>query len=619
MANADSEIANSVVGDRTTPLKDLVDTEVLQSMMLDFYEITSIPMSLVDDEGNVLVGAGWQRVCTDFHRVNDQTCSYCLESDTVLTADIPAGKAEIYRCKNGMWDAATPVVVEGKRVGQVFTGQFFFDDETIDLEFFRRQAAKYGFEADSYIKAVMDVPRLSRHSVETGLRFLTKLATLISEMGLSNIQREALLEEERLRARRLEVLQTLTTLVTSSLDVASVIEKALEQIEVLLGVTASSVWLLGDERLDLAGARGFPQRFFGDFVDGLGLETGYEVVKAFTANAVISHGDVTASDVSPDVLRAYARYGIDIRSLVAVPLRSASGPMGGLTLAWEAPRVFTADDLAFDLLLADTCAIGLQNASTYEKEHQIAAVLQETLIALPTHVPGVAFSSAYESSSASSGNVGGDFVDVFEVDEQCVGVVAGDVSGKGIEAAVITSLVRDTVRAHTLDGASPGDVCGKTNRVICRFTKVEGYVTIFFGLLNTRTGLLRYVSAGHPPALLVSGGDVTVELPAKGPILGAFYDARYHESQTVLGHGERLVLYTDGVTEARSPALRQFYELDGLRRSLCENAERDTSALAAGLMDDVVRFSNGVLRDDAAILVVEPLFTPDELPPNGGQ
>ena len=173
---------------------DLVDSAALQSMMNDFYEVTSIPTAVIDLQGVVIVGSGWQDVCTQFHRVNPETCANCIESDTVLTADISAGESKLYQCRNGMWDAAMPVTVDGVHIANVLTGQFFFDDAPIDVNFFSQQAHKYGFNEGDYLRAVGRVPRLSRSKIEGGLRFLTKLASMLSRMGLLALENTRLYE-----------------------------------------------------------------------------------------------------------------------------------------------------------------------------------------------------------------------------------------------------------------------------------------------------------------------------------------------------------------------------------------------------------------------------------------
>jgi len=126
-------------------LVDIIDVPAIQSLMDDFYRLAQIPMSIIDLKGNILVGVGWQDICTKFHRVNPEACKHCVESDTKLSVGIPPGEFKLYRCKNNMWDIATPIMVGGQHVGNIFSGQFFFEDEPLDYELFRSQARQYGF------------------------------------------------------------------------------------------------------------------------------------------------------------------------------------------------------------------------------------------------------------------------------------------------------------------------------------------------------------------------------------------------------------------------------------------------------------------------------------------
>ena len=146
-------------------LADIIDAPAIQSLMDHCYELVHIPMAIIDLKGKVLVGVGWQDICTQFHRMHPETCKYCIESDTQLTAGVAPGEFKLYKCKNNMWDVATPIIVGGKHVGNLFTGQFFFDDEPLDRELFRAQARKYGFDEAKYLAALEAVPRLSRRSM----------------------------------------------------------------------------------------------------------------------------------------------------------------------------------------------------------------------------------------------------------------------------------------------------------------------------------------------------------------------------------------------------------------------------------------------------------------------
>ncbi|HMK50729.1 MAG TPA: PocR ligand-binding domain-containing protein, partial [Thermodesulfovibrionales bacterium] len=185
-------------------LADIINVPAIQSLLDDFYKIARISASIVDLNGNVLVGTGWQKVCTEFHRSHPETRKHCIESDIQLSKGVREGEFRLYRCKNNIWDVATPIMVGGRHVGNLFSGQFFFDDETPDYNIFRSQAARYGFDERAYISAVDEVPRLSRESVNTGMAFLAKLAQLISSLSYSNIELARSLQkrketEDRLR------------------------------------------------------------------------------------------------------------------------------------------------------------------------------------------------------------------------------------------------------------------------------------------------------------------------------------------------------------------------------------------------------------------------------------
>ena len=169
-------------------LADIIDAQVIQSIMNDLYKLAHITMALVDLKGNVLVGVGWQDICTKFHRVHPEACKHCRESDTELSSGVLPGEFKMYKCKNNMWDIATPIIVGGQHVGNAFSGQFFFEDEPLDYDLFRSQARKYGFNEEEYITALETVPRLSREDVDTGMSFLMTFANMVSQLGYSNIK-----------------------------------------------------------------------------------------------------------------------------------------------------------------------------------------------------------------------------------------------------------------------------------------------------------------------------------------------------------------------------------------------------------------------------------------------
>lgn len=172
----------------TLDLVDIIDAPAIQSLMDDFCGLTHIPMAIIDLKGRVLVGVGWQDICTKFHRVHPETCKHCIESDLELSDGVLPGESRLYKCKNNMWDIATPIMVGSQHVGNVFSGQFFFEGEPLDYELFRSQARQYGFDEEEYIAALEAVPRLRKESVDRGMAFLTKLAHMLSQLSYSNIK-----------------------------------------------------------------------------------------------------------------------------------------------------------------------------------------------------------------------------------------------------------------------------------------------------------------------------------------------------------------------------------------------------------------------------------------------
>jgi PAS domain S-box-containing protein len=194
-------------------LADIIEAPAIQQMMDDFQKLANIPMAVIDLKGKVLVAVGWQDICTKFHRVHPETCRNCVESDTQLSSGVASGECRLYKCKNNMWDAATPIMVSGKHVGNVFCGQFFFEDEALDRELFRQQAGRYGFPEAEYLSALDRVRRLSRAQVDAAMGFFLKLAHNISQLSWSNIQiarevTERKRNEEALRSSEARLART---------------------------------------------------------------------------------------------------------------------------------------------------------------------------------------------------------------------------------------------------------------------------------------------------------------------------------------------------------------------------------------------------------------------------
>ncbi len=169
-------------------LTDIFDKDDLQALMDDIFRISGIGGAILDISGNVLASVSWQDICFKFHRVHPESLKNCRESDKILASGVPQGEFRQYHCKNNMWDVVTPVYVGKKHLGNIFIGQFFYEDEVVDREMFRSQARKYGFNEDEYLAALDRVPRWSKEKINAAVTFYSRLADIISSLSYSAIK-----------------------------------------------------------------------------------------------------------------------------------------------------------------------------------------------------------------------------------------------------------------------------------------------------------------------------------------------------------------------------------------------------------------------------------------------
>jgi signal transduction histidine kinase len=169
-------------------LANIIDAPSLQATMDNLYSLTGMTFALLDLKGNVLVGVGWQDICSKFHRINQVTSRNCVESDLELSNGVERGNLRLYKCKNNMWDVVTPLFIGDKHVGNIFSGQFFFVDEKADRHLFATQAEKYGFNKEEYLAAFDQIPRYNRKEIQDLMVFYSSLAEMISKLSHSNLK-----------------------------------------------------------------------------------------------------------------------------------------------------------------------------------------------------------------------------------------------------------------------------------------------------------------------------------------------------------------------------------------------------------------------------------------------
>ena len=185
-----------MVGSASYSLEDLLDVPRLQDLFDSLNDAFPFPSAIIDDQNNVLTATAWQDVCTRFHRVDATSELECRESDRSIFEHVDeADPSVVYRCPHGMVDAATPIVVGGRHLGNVFVGQLFL--EAPDLAFFRAQATKYGFDEAAYLAAVERVPVLTQEQLDRYLAVMRKLAEVLGTIALDRLQQRDASEEVR--------------------------------------------------------------------------------------------------------------------------------------------------------------------------------------------------------------------------------------------------------------------------------------------------------------------------------------------------------------------------------------------------------------------------------------
>jgi len=208
------------------------------------------------------------------------------------------------------------------------------------------------------------------------------------------------------------------------------------------------------------------------------------------------------------------------------------------------------------------------------------------------------------ASMVAAREVGGDFYDFFLIDNDRLGFVIGDVSGKGVPAAIFMAVSRTLIRATGLKGIPAGECMDYVNNLLCNESVSCMFVTVFYGILNTTTGSIEYVNAGHnPPYILSKNGIRKVEMTG-GPILGCMEGISYGSKTIQLQPGERLVLFTDGITEAFNTVDQPFGE-ERLEAFLAENLEKPIEEVVRGIATSVNEFSSGAPQsDDITLLAI---------------
>jgi PAS domain S-box-containing protein len=370
----------------------------------------------------------------------------------------------------------------------------------------------------------------------------------VTEERRQQAEREALMREQaaRVEAERVaEMVSGMQLLVDAALahrTLDDILFDLVTRVRAVLDADAAAIFLAGEATLELAAAS--PSAPVEPGADPLVFGEG------FAGRVAAERQPLLVQDPSPEGLPYPALEELGIDSLIGLPLLAESDVTGVLVVAAAAPRHFSTDDLNLLRLAADRVALAVDHARVYEREHRIAETLQRSLLPerLP-QLPGLSVAARYLPAAAEA-EVGGDWYDVLPTPGGGVGLVMGDVAGKGLAAASMVGQLRSALRAYALEGHAPARVVEQLNRLVWTEEEQTQMATLIYVVVDPVEERLHWVNAGHPPPLLLGDGAGPRFLEGGSSVpLGVLPFPEFQEVSVDIDSGATVVLYTDGLVE----------------------------------------------------------------------
>ena len=308
-------------------------------------------------------------------------------------------------------------------------------------------------------------------------------------------------------------------------------------------------------------------------------------------------------ELESELSRALAAQGLPCKGAVLFLGKFAGEQHTWLFLREENAEPLSDIELDFldrVMLLVHSLAVGAEES---QQNKHISQALQSGMKNELQQVEGISAEGIYSSATADA-FVGGDFYSMIKLPGRRACIIMGDVSGKGIEAASISSAVKTALSAYAWEGRTPARMVATLNEFLLGFSRVETFATLFVGIVDLATSSLMYCSAGHPPAILVSAQSGDAELlDVQSGVVGAFHDMEYKNGTVRLHEGDILLLYTDGTTEARSPE-GAFFGETGLRDMIMNEVPRGFDGLLNRFLSTLDRYTGRRLDDDVAMVAL---------------
>ncbi|HEY3374804.1 MAG TPA: SpoIIE family protein phosphatase [Candidatus Aquicultor sp.] len=412
---------------------------------------------------------------------------------------------------------------------------------------------------------------------------------------IDSVKRERL-EVELAAVREFsDALNNINITINSTLEFEEVMKRVIVDATKAIGAESSAILLNNNDGWVAKYVYGLPDEFKGK---RFSEKSAPHIAVAVKIKKIVTISDAYHDErVNPDIARTYR-----IRSMIVVPLIVRGEPIGALIFNYHSAQLaFSEHQIDFTTKLSASISLALENVRRYEIERDIADTLQEALLTVPEHVPGIKFGHLYHSATEAA-KVGGDFYDLFELDGGRVGIIIGDVSGKGLGAAAFTALIKNTIQAYAYENGSPASIVARANDVVLKSIPDSMFATLFFGVLDTKTGCLTYCSAGHPPVLLKKPSRRTIQLETNSPVVGMMQNLTFVNNEVILRPGDILIGYTDGVIEARHEG--RFFGEEGLVQFIEGLKDISVANLPQLIFNEIMSQTSSRLSDDLAVLCV---------------
>ena len=328
---------------------------------------------------------------------------------------------------------------------------------------------------------------------------------------------------------------------------------------------------------------------------------------------IVGHVINTAeSHISPDVRKDdhYVEGRKQTLSEITVPIMKGDRAIGALDIESDNLNAYGEKDLEILNFFTDAASISIEKSLLHlqilrkkkmEEQMRIAGEVQANL--LPASSPHI---DGYDISGICIPNyeIGGDYFDYIPLKHNLLGVAVADVSGDGIPAAMIITAFRALLRSQAKNNLKTGEIMHSLNDQLFEFTRQRDFVTAFYGILDSREHTFTYTNCGHnPPLVFRKNGDIE-KLSKGGPSLSVIRNAKFRSAKAELCQGDRLILYTDGVTEIFDDLGEEFGE-HRLIEAILKNNGRTSSEMINGVIEDTKEFSGSdVYRDDYTIVVI---------------